>query len=213
MYFVDIQYISSMCSCVYFFNSPVSTSTILSPTSAVLLLPPKSAVLNANPPLSVSSSTFRTASSTAFACFSRPREYLNSMAALRIVPIGFAMPFPAISGAEPWIGSYIPLVVLKFGAEYEVVDGAPANDADGRRPSDPGITLDWSDKLKKQRSTSERRRRQIHQHITEKILCENHAVQFAWVSDNQHSCRVNQVVIEGNLWVFFRQGLGDDLPP
>jgi hypothetical protein len=28
------------------------------------------------------------------------------MAALRIVPSGFAIPLPAMSGAEPWIGSY-----------------------------------------------------------------------------------------------------------
>lgn len=61
-----------------------------------------------------------------------------------MVPIGFAIPLPAISGAEPWMGSYRPLVGLKFA---EGADGAPANDADGRSPREPGMTLDWSDKL------------------------------------------------------------------
>lgn len=50
-----------------------------------------------------------------------------------------------MSGAEPWIGSYKPVVGLKFAAVGAV--GAPAREAEGRRPSDPGMTLDWSDNL------------------------------------------------------------------
>jgi hypothetical protein len=57
-----------------------------------------------------------------------------------MVPIGLAMPRPAISGAEPWIGSYNPGHRLPFS-------GALANEADGRRPKDPGMTLLSSDKL------------------------------------------------------------------
>lgn len=68
------------------------------------------------------------------------------MAALRIVPIGFAMFFPAMSGAEPWIGSYSPDVGLKEGEEG--IEGAPASDAEGRRPREPGITLHSSERLK-----------------------------------------------------------------
>jgi hypothetical protein len=68
------------------------------------------------------------------------------MAALRIVPIGLAIPFPAMSGAEPWIGSYMPEVGLKEG--FEANAGAPARDADGSNPKEPGITLVSSDKLK-----------------------------------------------------------------
>ena len=32
-------------------------------------------------------------------------EWRSSIATLRIVPMGLAMPLPAMSGAEPWIGS------------------------------------------------------------------------------------------------------------
>ena len=67
------------------------------------------------------------------------------MAALRIVPIGLAIPRPAMSGADPWIGSYKPDVGLNEGEEG--TEGAPASDAEGRRPSEPGITLDSSERL------------------------------------------------------------------
>ena len=102
--------------------------------------PPRSAVLKPCPPLSIVSRTLRTALSIACAGFSRPKEYRRSIAALRIVPIGLAIPLPAISGADPWMGSYRPLVGLKSGADGD--DGAPAKDAEGKRPKDPGITLD-----------------------------------------------------------------------
>src|SRR5699024_6494106 len=36
-------------------------------------------------------------------------EYLNNIAADKIVPKGFTTPFPAISGAEPCTGSYNPI--------------------------------------------------------------------------------------------------------
>jgi hypothetical protein len=54
--------------------------------------------------------------------------------------------FPAMSGAEPWIGSYSPDVGLKEGEEG--IEGAPASDAEGRRPREPGITLHSSERLK-----------------------------------------------------------------
>jgi hypothetical protein len=34
-----------------------------------------------------------------------PSEVRSSIAAERIVPVGFALPLPAMSGALPWIGS------------------------------------------------------------------------------------------------------------
>jgi len=49
-----------------------------------------------------------------------------------------------MSGAEPWMGSYRPGAVCVEGA----VKGGLAKDADGKRPRDPGITLDWSDRLR-----------------------------------------------------------------
>ena len=42
-----------------------------------------------------------TARSTALASASSPSEWRSSIAALRMVPTGFAIPFPAMSGAEP----------------------------------------------------------------------------------------------------------------
>lgn len=89
----------------YYCKDSLSTSTILSPISVVFVDPPRSAVRNSKPPMSLLSSTLRTAVSMAAAYLSRPSEYRRSIAALRIVPIGFAMPLPAMSGAEPWIGS------------------------------------------------------------------------------------------------------------
>ena len=38
----------------------------------------------------------------------RPKEYLSIMDAERMVAKGLAIFFPAISGAEPWLGSYNP---------------------------------------------------------------------------------------------------------
>ena len=37
-----------------------------------------------------------------------PSECRSSIATLKIVPTGLAMPLPAMSGAEPWMGSYSP---------------------------------------------------------------------------------------------------------
>ena len=37
-----------------------------------------------------------------------PNEYLRSIAADIIVAIGFALSLPAMSGADPWLGSYRP---------------------------------------------------------------------------------------------------------
>ena len=50
-------------------------------------------------------STFCTAASTASASLSISREKRSIIAAERMVAIGFALSCPAISGAEPWLGS------------------------------------------------------------------------------------------------------------
>ena len=47
----------------------------------------------------------------ASASSSKPKLYRNIMAEERIVAIGLAISFPAISGAEPWLGSYKPNLV------------------------------------------------------------------------------------------------------
>ncbi len=92
------------------------------------------------------------------------------MAALRMVPIGLAMPIPAISGADPCIGSYRPEVGLKSA---EGAEGAPASDAEGRRPREPGITLDWSERLEI-----------VHEKKSHKMACK------AYMSPNKFSVRI-----------------------
>ena len=51
--------------------------------------------------LNPSSKTFWTAFSKVYASLSKSKVYFNAIAKLKIVAIGFAIPFPAISGAEP----------------------------------------------------------------------------------------------------------------
>mmetsp|Transcript_4277 Transcript_4277/g.11954 ORF Transcript_4277/g.11954 Transcript_4277/m.11954 type:complete len:245 (-) Transcript_4277:458-1192(-) len=93
---------------------------------------PTSRVVAARPPATAmsgvwmpASSTSRQAASTARASSSSPSECRRSIAADRTVPMGFATPCPAISGAEPWMGSYRP-------------NPDSLSDAEGSRPSDPG---------------------------------------------------------------------------
>ena len=62
-------------------------------------MPPKSGVRN---PLLI---TFLTALSIIKPISERSKEYLNIKATLSIIPNGFALPDPAISGAEPCTGS------------------------------------------------------------------------------------------------------------
>ena len=51
--------------------------------------------------LNPSSRTLWTDFSNIFAYLSKSKEYFNAIAKLKIVAIGLAIPFPAISGAEP----------------------------------------------------------------------------------------------------------------
>ena len=111
------------------------------------MLPPRSFVLYSKPPEGSLSSTRLTAVSMARAGLSSPMEYLSNKAELRMVPIGLAIPCPVISGAEPWIGSYKPVVVLKSGALKSEIVGAPAREAEGNNPREPGMTLDSSERL------------------------------------------------------------------
>ena len=73
------------------------------------------------------------------ASLSRSKEYFSAIAKLKIEAIGFAIPLPAISGADPCIGSYIALISpsLFFAPK----------DADGKRPKDPVNIEAWSDNI------------------------------------------------------------------
>src|SRR5215469_1511548 len=53
--------------------------------------------------------TWPTAAFTAAASFVNPNVYSSIAATLPIAPSGFALFCPAMSGAEPWTGSYNPL--------------------------------------------------------------------------------------------------------
>ena len=86
-----------------------------------------------------SSSARATAASMASAASSRPSDVRSSIAADRIVPIGFAMSRPAMSGAEPWIGSYRPNVPWS-------VRRSPS-DADGSTPRLPASTEASSERM------------------------------------------------------------------
>ena len=63
-----------------------------------------------------------------------PKENLNIIATLRMVASGLAMPLPAISGAEPWMGSYRPRVE------------APSEE-EGIMPIEPVIWLASSERI------------------------------------------------------------------
>src|SRR4029077_19683749 len=78
-------------------------------------------------------STADTASSTDAASFSNWNECRNNIATVKIAPNGFAIPFPAMSGADPCTGSYNPT--------------APPTLADASSPSEPTTPPAWSDKM------------------------------------------------------------------
>ena len=84
-----------------------------------------------------------TAASIAIATSSRPSDQRASIAADRIVPTGFAIPRPAMSGAEPWIGSYMPNVPCS-------VFRSPS-DADGSIPRLPASTDASSERMSPKR--------------------------------------------------------------
>lgn len=86
-----------------------------------------------------------------------------------MVPIGLATPFPAISGAEPWMGSYNPGVVLKSGALKSEIVGAPAREAEGNNPREPGMTLDSSERLVSS-AECQVALSTLHPHISKQVL-------------------------------------------
>ena len=79
--------------------------------------------------LKPSFSTIWTAFSNVSASLSSSREYLSAIAKLNIEAIGFAIPLPAISGADPCIGSYIALISQSLFL-------APS-EAEGKSPNEP----------------------------------------------------------------------------
>ncbi len=88
-----------------------------------------------SPPASASA----TAASTALAAASWPSDQRSIIAEDRIVPSGLATSRPAMSGADPWMGSYRPW-------RPWAVDRVPS-EAEGNMPSEPAITAASSDRM------------------------------------------------------------------
>ena len=53
----------------------------------------------------------------------------------------------------------------------------------------------------------------VHSHISEHVLGEHNTVELSRVGDHDHSCGINELVLELELRVFLRHELGDSLPP
>ncbi len=179
----NVERISTLCwVCFHYSNRLWRTWTILSPASWVPTWPPRSFVRMNSPPLSWGSKTILTAVSIASACFAIPREYLSNIAALSIVAIGLAIPWPAMSGAEPCIGSYNP-------AQGSNGVGNPAKDAEGSSPSEPGMTLLSSERLSEGHRVSlalRDHRKDNNLHVSEKVLCQYNAVELSRISNHDH---------------------------
>src|SRR6266567_2885335 len=113
------------------FKAAVTPSTTLRPISAVeiatCIFPAKSAVR------APCESTVDTAFSTHAASASNWNECRNNIATVRIAPRGLAIPFPAMSGAEPCTGSYNPT--------------GPPILADASSPSEPTTPPAWSERM------------------------------------------------------------------
>jgi hypothetical protein len=88
--------------------------------------------------------------------------------------------------------------------------GAPARDADGSRPREPGMTEDSSDKLAVSDVDSPSN---ADSHITKQVLGKEDTIQFPRVGDHDHSHTVNQGMGKSQLRVFLLHSLCDDLSP
>lgn len=74
--------------------------------------------------------------STASAISARPKDHRHMRPKDSNMPMGFARPLPAISGADPDTGWYTPT-----GSRPSAdTTGGPSISADPSRPRDPGMT-------------------------------------------------------------------------
>jgi len=108
------------------------------------------------------------------------------------------------------MGSYRPGVGLNEGSEGDV--GASARDAEGNKPSEPGMILASSDKLQ---TKLRYERTELHRtlHVTEQVFSKNNTVQLPGISDDVHGGSVDKLMLEFDLRILLRQGLCDNLPP
>ena len=107
-----------------------------------------------------------TAASTACASASSPSEWRSSMAALRMAASGLAMPCPAMSGAEPWIGSYRPKRPSPSDAEGNMPIEPASTDVSSLRMS-PNMVA-GEDHVKVAGPLDEVHRRRVHQQVLQR---------------------------------------------
>ena len=50
-------------------------------------------------------------------------------------------------------------------------------------------------------------------HITKKVLGKDDTIELPWARDDNHGCRIDQVVVQRQLWIFAFDRLGNNLPP
>ena len=121
------------------------------------------------------------------AASARPSDSRRSIAADRIVPIGLARSCPAMSGAEPWIGSYRPNVPW-------AVRRSPS-DADGSMPERAGQD-----------------RRLVGQDVAEQVLGHEH-VERGRAADEQHRAASRRAGGSSATSGYSARDLVDDRPP
>lgn len=112
-----------------------------------------------------------------------------------------------IGGAKETHGSYMP-VTGSFAF------GAPANEADGKSPSEPGIT-----ELSSLRLPSHQllhpviMSHQYHSHIAKHVFGQNHSIQLPRIGNHDHGRRVHELMIQLQLGILLGQSIRHDLPP
>jgi hypothetical protein len=94
----------------------------------------------------------RTAASTRNASASRPSECRSSSATLSNVPQGFAIPRPAMSGADPWMGSYKPRRPSPSAAEGSTPSEPASIEASSVRMSPNRFSVSTTSKSRGRRS-------------------------------------------------------------
>ena len=92
--------------------------------------------------------------------------------------------------------------------------GAPARDAEGRRPSDPGMTELSSDRLRNINETARGDHRHARDlHVPKHVLRDQNTVKLPRAGDHDHSRRVYQLMLQFQLGVFLSHELSHRLPP
>lgn len=96
--------------------------------------------------------------------------------------------------------------------------GAPASDEDGKRPKDPGMTEDSSERLQTlspllSRLTRNQVQRNPNLHVSEQILRQDHPIQLPRITNHNHRRRIHQHVIQLQLRILLLDQFRHSLSP